>query len=134
MTSAEPSGKISILVMDDVHAVRVQIKELLKSCGLENVKTVANGAEAQTLLMTNEYQMVIADWQTTPVDGMELLGFIRGQEKLKSLAFFMLTAESTKLKVLEATEAGIDGYIVKPLTADTIRTKIYTVLLKKQVM
>ena len=122
----------NILVVDDVNTMRTQIKELLKGFGFVNITTAADGDEAKAELTSKQYHLVLADWHMEPTNGMELLKFVRGNPTLKSMAYLMVTAESTKERVVEAIKAGVDDYLVKPLTRAQIETKVYTTLLKKR--
>lgn len=122
----------NILVVDDVNTMRTQIKELLIGFGFHNVDTVANGEEAKAALTSKTYHLVLSDWHMEPTNGMELLKFVRANATLKPMAFLMITAESTKERVVEAIKSGVDDYLVKPLTRAQIETKVYTILLKKR--
>ena len=122
----------NILVVDDVNTMRTQIKELLIGFGFKNVTTVANGEEAKVALTSKPYHLVLADWHMEPTNGIDLLKFVRGSPALKQIAYVMVTAESTKERVVEAIKAGVDDYLVKPLTRAQIETKVYTILLKKR--
>jgi two-component system chemotaxis response regulator CheY len=122
----------NILVVDDVNTMRTQIRDLLKAFGFKNITTVANGEEAKAELIVKTYHLVLADWHMEPTNGIELLKFVRAHPALKGMAFLMVTAESTKERVVEAIKTGVDDYLVKPLTRAQIETKVYTVLLKKR--
>ncbi len=126
--------EVAILVIDDVNTMRIQIKELLRSFGFRSITACANGEEAKKQLESSLFQLVLADWHTSPCDGMELLKFVRSHPVLKNLAFVMVTAENTREKVLEAIQAGVDDYLVKPLTPVQIQNKVYGVLLKRKVL
>ena len=121
-----------ILIVDDVNTMRMQIKELLKTFGFQHLHTVANGEEAKIELAKNPYTLVLADWHMEPGDGMNLLKHVRQDPSLENLAFVMITAESTKERVLEAIKSGVDDYLIKPLTRAQIETKVYSVLLKRR--
>lgn len=121
-----------ILIVDDVNTMRMQIKELLKTFGFQHLQTVANGEEAKIELAKNPYNLVLADWHMEPGDGMSLLKHVRQNPALKNVAFVMITAESTKERVLEAIKSGVDDYLIKPLTRAQIETKVYSVLLKRR--
>lgn len=126
--------KVSILVVDDVNSMRVQIRELLKGFGFRRVTVAENGEAAKQELEVGAFQLVLADWHMVPCDGFELLKYIRSHPEFKSMPYIMVTAECTKEKVIEAIKAGVDDYLVKPLTPLQIQTKVYGVLLKKQVL
>lgn len=122
----------AILVVDDVNTMRTQISDLLKGFGFPNVTTVGNGEEAKVALANGKFNLVLSDWHMEPTNGMELLKFVRTTPTLQGIAFVMVTAESTKERVVEAIKAGVDDYLVKPLTRAQIETKVYTILLKKR--
>jgi two-component system chemotaxis response regulator CheY len=121
-----------ILIVDDVNTMRIQIKELLKAFGFQHLHTVGNGEEAKLELTKKPYDLVLCDWHMEPCDGIALLKHVRQDASLKNMAFVMITAESTKERVIEAIKSGVDDYLIKPLTRVQIETKVYSVLLKKR--
>ncbi|MEK6580723.1 MAG: response regulator [Bdellovibrionota bacterium] len=125
---------ISIFVIDDVNTMRIQIRDLLRSYGFKRIVLASNGEEAKQLLETDPCQLVIADWHMSPTDGMELLNYVRGHPEYKHLPYVMLTAETTRDRVLEALKSGVDDFLVKPLTPHQIESRILHLLLKKQVL
>jgi len=126
--------EVSILVVDDVNAMRVQVKELLISFGFTKVQTAESGEQAKQLMETQQFQLLMVDWHMAPGDGMELLKHARAHPKYKDTAFVMVTAENTKECVVQAVKGGVDDYLVKPLTLDSIQSKVYAALLKRQVL
>lgn len=125
---------VGILVVDDVNAMRVQIRDLLKGFGFRKIHLAANGEEAKLHLITEPIQLVMADWRMEPVDGLALLRHVRADDQLKDIAFILVTAETARERVIEAVQAGVDNYLVKPLTPVEIQNKVYGTLLKKQVL
>lgn len=123
-----------MLVVDDVNAMRVEIQKLLKSFGFESVYLASNGLEARQILTTEEIHFIVADWHMTPVDGLDLLKYVRASSSLKHLPFVMVTAESGRNEVIEAVKLGVDEYIVKPLTVEQIQNKVFNLLVKKKVL
>jgi two-component system chemotaxis response regulator CheY len=126
--------EVNILIVDDVNTMRVQVKDLLISFGFRNITTAENGDLAKVALSSKDFHLILCDWHMTPVDGMEFLKHVRGQPQTKNIAFIMVTAEGTKEKVVEAIKAGVDDYLIKPLTLDQIETKVHGVLARKQVL
>ncbi len=122
---------VSILIVDDVNTIRVQIRELLKSFGFKKIATAQNGIEAQVLLESEPVHIILADWHMSPVDGHELLLWVRAHRKLARTAFIMVTAENTQAMVVKALKNGVDDFVIKPLTPMQIQNKVYGVLLKK---
>ncbi len=122
---------VGVLVVDDVNTMRIQIKELLKTFGLCKVTLASNGEEAKQVIGSSPIQLVLVDWQMKPTDGLELLKYLRLHPQHKQMAVIMVTAENTKELVGDAIKAGVDDYLLKPLTLVQIRNKIYGVLLKR---
>lgn len=125
---------VAVLVVDDVNAMRAQIKEMLRSFGFQTVTVAPNGEAAKEALETGLYQLILADWHMTPTDGLELLKYVRNHPMYKQVCYVMVTAEGTKEKVVEALKCGVDDYLLKPLTPVQIQNKVYGVLLKKKVL
>lgn len=128
----EPA-EIRILLVDDVKAVRLQLESLLQSFGFTRITSVGSVPEAQASLKSLPHDLILCDWHMAPLSGMDLLLEVRANPELKKVPFIMVTAEATRERVLEAIKAGIDDYIVKPLTLTHI-SKVYRILLKKQVL
>src|SRR6185436_44885 len=99
---------VPVLVAEDVNSTRFQIRDVLKECGFRKITLAASGEEAKACLMSEPASLVLCDWYMTPTTGFELLKFIRSTEKLKGIAFIMVTGESTKERVIEAIHAGVD--------------------------
>jgi two-component system chemotaxis response regulator CheY len=126
-------SEVKILIVDDVQAMRTQAVELLGKVGFINCHTAASAQEAQKLLTESIFQLILCDWHMENGDGLGLLQFVRTQHIDTSCPFIMVTAESTKELVLEALKAGVDDYVLKPLTQAHIN-KIYRLLLQKKVL
>jgi two-component system, chemotaxis family, chemotaxis protein CheY len=125
---------VSILVVDDVNTMRIQIKELLTSFGFRKVSFAANGEEAKKFLESQECHLVMCDMHMEPTSGIDVLRFVRATKEKATLAFIMVTADSTVDAVKNAIKEGVDDYLVKPLTPKQIEIKVYGVLLKKGVL
>ena len=121
-----PSGDIKILVVDDMAAMRKILKTLLAQLGYKNVDEAEDGKQALEILKQNpnKYGLVITDWNMPNMTGIELVQAIRSDEQLKHLPILMVTAEAKKENVLMAIKAGVNNYIVKPFTAETLKEKI----------
>ena len=117
-----------ILVVDDYSTMRRIVRNLLKQLGFENVDEAADGAEAFKKLMEKTAGLVISDWNMEPITGLELLKQVRANEKLKNTPFIMVTAESKPENVIAAKQAGVSNYIVKPFNAETLKTKMKSVI------
>ena len=116
-----------ILVVDDYQTMVRIIRNLLKQIGFEDVDDAADGTAALAKLKQRPYGLVISDWNMAPMPGYDLLQTVRRDEALKHLPFIMVTAESKTDNVIAAKKAGVSNYIVKPFTAQTLRSKIEAV-------
>jgi len=116
--------KMRILVVDDFGSMRKIIKGLLKQIGFQNIEEADDGSTALEKLKIGEFDLVICDWNMPKVPGIEVLKAIRNDPRLKDLPFLMVTAEAKKDNVMEAVKAGVNQYIVKPFTAETLKKKI----------
>ena len=124
---------VTILVVDDVNAIRVQVKDLLKGLGYRSVVVASSGEEAKEILQSQPIHLILCDWQMTPTSGIDLLKHCRSTIDHCDIAFIMVTASNTQEEVVEAVQAGVDDYIVKPLTIDQIQSKVLKVFIRKKV-
>ncbi len=115
---------MKILVVDDFSTMRRIVKNVLKQIGYSNIDEAEDGADALNKLRSRRYDFVVSDWNMPNMDGLELLKQIRADENLKSIPVMMVTAEAEKDKVITAIKAGVNNYIVKPFTAETLKQKM----------
>jgi len=115
---------MSILVVDDFSTMRRIVKKLLKDLGFTNIQEADDGKTALPMLKTGKFDFLITDWNMPGMPGIELLRALRADESLKGLPVLMVTAEAKREQIVEAAQAGINGYVVKPFTASTLEEKI----------
>jgi two-component system chemotaxis response regulator CheY len=115
---------MKILTVDDFSTMRRIIRNMLRQLGYTNVVEAEDGAEALTLLQREKVDFVISDWNMPHMSGLDLLKAIRADANLKPLPVLLVTAEALKENVVEALKAGVNNYVVKPFTAETLKEKI----------
>ncbi|MDP2559820.1 chemotaxis response regulator CheY [Psychrobium sp. 1_MG-2023] len=115
---------MKILVVDDFSTMRRIIKNLLRDLGLTNTQEADDGATALPMLKEGDFDFVVTDWNMPGMQGIDLLKHIRADEKLKHLPVLMVTAEAKREQIIAAAQAGVNGYIVKPFTAGTLKEKL----------
>lgn len=115
---------MSILVVDDFSTMRRIVKKLLKDLGFTNIQEADDGKTALPMLKTGNFDFLITDWNMPGMPGIELLKALRADEALKGLPVLMVTAEAKREQIVQAAQAGINGYVVKPFTASTLEEKI----------
>ena len=117
---------MNILVVDDYQTMIRIIKNLLKQLGFINIDEATDGKAALEKIAAKPYGLIISDWNMEPMTGLDLLKSVRGGGS--KVPFIMVTAESKTENVIAAKEAGVNNYIVKPFNADTLKTKLTSVL------
>ena len=115
---------LKFLVVDDFSTMRRIVRNLLKELGYTNVDEAEDGVAALQKLKGSNFQFVVTDWNMPNMTGIELLKAIRADASLKHLPVLMITAEAKKENIIEATQSGASGYIVKPFTAGTLEEKM----------
>lgn len=119
---------MNVLIVDDYKTMLRIIRNLLKQLGFNNVDEATDGSMALQMLRVGNYGLIISDWNMEPMTGLQLLREVRADPKLKPIPFIMVTAESKSENVIAAKEAGVSNYIVKPFNAETLKTKMASVL------
>ena len=115
---------MKILVVDDFSTMRRIIKNLLRDLGFTNTTEADDGTTALPMLQKGSFDFLVTDWNMPGMQGIDLLKAIRQDPELSSLPVLMVTAESKREQIIEAAKAGVNGYIVKPFTALTLKEKI----------
>lgn len=113
-----------ILVVDDFSTMRRIIKNLLTDLGYSNISEADDGSTALVALNQGNFDFVITDWNMPGTTGIELLKAIRADARLKTLPVLMVTAEAKREQIIEAAQAGVNGYVIKPFTAQTLEEKL----------
>jgi two-component system chemotaxis response regulator CheY len=125
-----PDANMKILVVDDFATMRRIVRNILKELGYLNVEEAENGAEAFQKVLAGGIEFVITDWNMPVMDGFGLLQKIRGDAQYRSLPVLFVTAEAEKEKVVSAIQAGVNNYIVKPFTSETLKEKMDKIFAK----
>ncbi len=119
---------MSFLVVDDFSTMRRIVKNLLHELGYANVTEADDGNTALPLLKGGKFDFLITDWNMPGMPGLELLKHVRADARLSKLPVLMLTAEAKREQIVEAAQAGVSGYVIKPFTATTLKEKIEKIL------
>lgn len=115
---------MKILIVDDFSTMRRIIKNLLRDLGFNNTQEADDGLTALPKLQAGGFDFLVTDWNMPGMQGIDLLKAVRADPNLASLPVLMVTAEAKKEQIVEAAQAGVNGYIVKPFTAATLKEKI----------
>lgn len=115
---------MKVLIVDDFSTMRRIIKNLLRDLGFTNTFEADDGHTALPMLKGGDFEFVVTDWNMPIMQGIDLLKEIRKDPDLKHLPVLMVTAEAKREQIVEAAQAGVNGYIVKPFTAGTLKEKL----------
>ena len=116
--------EMKILIVDDFSTMRRIIKNLLRDLGFNNTSEADDGQTALPMLKSGKFDFLVTDWNMPGMDGLTLLKTVRADEELAEMPVLMVTAEAKRDQIVVAAEAGVNGYVVKPFTAATLKEKI----------
>jgi two-component system chemotaxis response regulator CheY len=116
------------LVVDDFAPMREIVRKVLQEMGYEHIQEANDGVTALPLLQAQPFDMLITDWNMPKLPGIELLRAVRKEPKLAALPVLMVTAEVKREQIIAATQAGVNGYIIKPFTSRALADKVQKIL------
>ncbi len=116
------------LVVDDFAPMREIVRKVLQEIGYQHIQEANDGAVALPMLKDGHFDMLITDWNMPKLPGIELLRAVRAEPKLAGLPVLLVTAEVKREQIIAATQAGVNGYIIKPFTAQALAAKVQKIL------
>ena len=121
---------LKVLIVDDGKSMRNILKAALLEIGCENTHVASNGEQALEKLKSGGFGLVLLDWNMPGMSGIEVLRTIRTDSAIHTLPVLMITAETKKEKIMEAVQAGVTDYLVKPFSAQVLQEKLEKILQK----
>lgn len=115
---------MKILVVDDFSTMRRIVRNLLTEIGFTDIQEAEDGKSALVKLQSAKYDFLVTDWNMPGMTGLDLLRAVRADARLSTLPVLMVTAEAKRELIVMAAEAGVNGYIIKPFTAISLKEKI----------
>lgn len=119
---------LKILAVDDSPTMRRIIINTLKRAGFSDVIEATDGKDALAKMKVEDVNFIITDWNMPEMDGLSFVTNLRASNEYSTLPILMVTTRSVKDDIIEAMKAGVNSYIVKPFTPDTLKEKIMQVL------
>lgn len=113
-----------VLVVDDFSTMRKIVKNILRQLGFNNIVEADDGSTAWETLQKDNIDFIVSDWNMPTMSGIELLRKVRASEEYADIPFLMVTAEAQQENIIEAVQAKVSNYIVKPFTPETLGQKI----------
>ncbi len=124
---------MKILIVDDSITIRRIISTALKTVGYSDTVEAANGKEALAKLEAGNVDFIITDWNMPEMNGLDFIKEVRSKPMYSSLPILMVTTRGTEHDVIEALQAKVNSYIVKPFTPQELKEKIQGILKTVQV-
>ena len=115
---------MKILVVEDFATMRRIIRTLLRDLGFTNTREADDGNSGLAMLRSGDFDFLITDWSMPGMSGLDLLRSVRSDPNLSQLPVLRVAAESRRDQIMEAAQAGVNGYVVKPFTAGALEHKI----------
>jgi two-component system, chemotaxis family, chemotaxis protein CheY len=125
---------LTYLVVDDFSTMRRIVGGLLRQCGATRILEAEDGVQALRIIESKPVDFVISDWNMPSMTGLDLLKTLRAHPKFSRMPLLLITAEGKKENIVEAAQAGADGYIVKPFTQDILQEKLTRILSKHSLL
>jgi two-component system chemotaxis response regulator CheY len=119
---------MTVLVVDDFSTMRRIVRNVLRELDFKNIVEADDGTSAVEVLRSQKIDLIVSDWNMPKMTGLELLKFVRADQKIKDTPFLMVTAEAQKENIIEAVKAKVSNYIIKPFTAVTLAEKLAKIL------
>ena len=114
---------MKFLVVDDFSTMRRIVKNLLHDLGYANITEADDGNTALPMLQAGGFDFLITDWNMPGMPGLDLLKAVRADAEARKMPVLMLTAEAKREQIIEAAQAGVNGYVIKPFTASHAQRK-----------
>ncbi len=115
---------LRVLVVDDQMSMRALVRSYLRKMGFESIDEADSGKAAFLELGKRPYNLVISDFNMENGSGLELLLNMRKHPVLKRVPVIMVTGNSDSSSVQQVVQAGVNGYVVKPVSQDALNARI----------
>lgn len=119
-------SEIRTLIVDDSSVMRKIVERALRQAGLDSlvVHEAGSGIEGIEVLRAKKVDLILSDINMPSMDGLEFLRQIRTQQLAPGVPVVMITTESSEEHVKAAIQAGAQGYIRKPFTAEQVKERV----------
>lgn len=113
------------LIIDDAITVRMMTKAFLKELGFDDIHIAENGLEAlEKLNESDDFALILVDWNMPLMNGLDFIKIVRQEPNYSDLKIMMMTTENSMDKIIEAMDAGINEYMMKPFSKEVLADKL----------
>ena len=120
------------MVVDDFSTMRRIVRKILKDLQFRDIIEAENGLAALRLLESNKVDLIVSDWNMPTMTGLELLKRVRTDERLKGVPFLMVSAKAQKENIIEAIQAKVSNYVLKPFSPAAFAEKLAKIIPRGQ--
>ncbi|NOT24524.1 MAG: response regulator [Acidobacteria bacterium] len=117
-----------VLIVDDSSTMRRIIANTLKKLGYDDVVEAGDGTEGLQKVAQGKPGLILTDWNMPKMDGREFVKTLRTQSGMEAVPVLMVTTHAERTDVVLALQAGVNDYVVKPFTPETLKEKIEALL------
>lgn len=123
---------VKFLVVDDNAFMRKIVRRVLNALDAMQVRDAGDGAEALKVMRTFEPDIIICDWEMRPLDGLEFVRMLRLSSDSANpyIPVIMLSGHSEMNRVTAARDAGVNEFVVKPISVRTLFSRIQSIIEK----
>jgi DNA-binding response OmpR family regulator len=122
-------AEVNFLIVEDSDHMRSLVRNILNALGAHFVREARDVSSAYEMLSAFPVDIVICDWQMEPVSGLDFVRQLRSKEgPHRFMPIIMLTAHSEAKRVTEARDAGVNEFVIKPIAAKTLYTRIREII------
>jgi two-component system, chemotaxis family, chemotaxis protein CheY len=125
-------SSLKILLVEDNQHMRSIITAILKGAGIRNVREARDGAEGLDMVRQVPTDIAMVDFNMAPIDGVEFTRMLRNAPDSSNpyLPIIMITGHSERSRVVEARDSGVNEFVVKPLTARALLSRLDSVIMR----
>ena len=121
---------VRVLIVDDQDFIRSLLRHILGVLGCKHITDAISGEDAWDIILTNPPDLLIVDWEMRPMDGIELVNKVRNDPSSPDffMPIIMITAHSERPRIIAARDAGINEFVMKPVSAKTLFSRLNAVI------
>lgn len=111
---------LRVLLVEDIPAMRLLVRQMLRTLGIDQIREANDGSTALQMLREETPDLILSDWNMIPMTGFQLLQAVRDDDMTASIPFIMITGEHSAEHVARARTHGVNGYLIKPFGLDML--------------
>ncbi|HEV7959399.1 MAG TPA: response regulator [Rhizomicrobium sp.] len=119
---------LKILVIEDKEHMRALLRRLLGHIGVRVINEANDGQAALLILRDNECDLILTDMDMAPMDGLTFTRQVRASRAHANLPIIMISGHTERAKVEAARDAGVNEFLVKPVTPANLVSRITEIM------